>query len=111
MNMYEKIYQLCEEKGIKPGKLCTEIGIPKSTLTELKTGRTRSLSTHTLSKIAQYFNVSLGFFDESFDPVDGTRDELFQKRKLLFDMSQRATEEQLDSFIVMFKALIDKEDK
>lgn len=111
MNMYEKIYQLCEERGIKPGKLCTEIGIPKSTLTELKTGRTKSLSTQTLSKIAQYFNVSLGYFDEAFDPVDCEKDELFQKRKLLFDMSQRATEEQLDSFIVMFKALIDKEDK
>jgi transcriptional regulator with XRE-family HTH domain len=111
VNMYEKIYQLCEERGIKPGKLCVEIGIPKSTLTELKQGRTKSLSTQTLSKIAQYFNVSLGYFDETFDPVDGTRDELFQKRKLLFDMSQRATEEQLDSFIVMFKALIEKEDK
>ena len=109
--MYEKIYQLCEERGIKPGKLCVEIGIPKSTLTELKQGRTKSLSTQTLSKIAQYFNVSLGYFDESFDPVDSTRDDLFRKRKLLFDMSQRATEEQLDSFIVMFKALIEKEDK
>ena len=73
MNMYEKIYQLCEERGIKPGKLCVEIGIPKSTLTELKQGRTKSLSTQTLSKIAQYFNVSLGYFDETFDPVDGTR--------------------------------------
>lgn len=111
MNMYEKIYQLCEEKGIKPAKLCSEIGIPKSTLTELKQGRTKNLSTQTLSKISQYFNVSLGYFDETFDPVDGTRDELFKKRKLLFDMSQRATPEQLDSFIVMFKALIDKEDK
>lgn len=109
--MYEKIYQLCEEKGIKPGKLCTEIGIPKSTLTELKTGRTKNLSTQTLSKIAQYFNVSLGYFDEAFDPVDSAKNDIFKKRRLLFDMSERATEEQLDSFIVMFKALIDKEDK
>lgn len=109
--MYEKIYQLCEERGIKPGKLCSEISIPKSTLTELKTGRTKSLSTQTLSKIAQYFNVSLGYFDEAFDPVDSTKNDIFKKRRLLFDMSERATEEQLDSFIVMFKALIDKEDK
>lgn len=111
MNMYEKIYQLCMERNIKPAKLCGDIGIPKSTITELKQGRTKSLSTHTLSKIAQYFNVSLGYFDDSFDPVDGARDELFEKRKLLFDMSQKATKEQLDSFIVMFKALIDTEDK
>lgn len=111
MNMYEKIAQLCDEKGIKPAGLCKSTGIPKSTLSELKQGRTKTLSTQTLSKIAQYFNVSLGYFDDTFDPVEDTRDELFQKRKLLFDMSKRATEDQLDTFLVMFQALIDKEDK
>ena len=111
MNMYEKIAQLCDENGIKPAGLCKATGIPKSTLSELKQGRTKTLSTQTLSKIAQYFNVSLGYFDDTFDPVEDTRDELFHKRKLLFDMSKRATEDQLDTFLVMFQALIDKEDK
>ena len=110
MNMYEKIQQLCNEKGIKPAGLCKATGIPKSTLSELKQGRTKTLSTQTLSKIAQYFNVSLGYFDDTFDPVEDTRDELFHKRKLLFDMSKRATEDQLDTFLVMFRALIDKEE-
>ncbi len=111
MNMYEKILQLCNEKGIKPAGLCKAAGIPKSTLSELKQGRTKTLSTQTLSKIAQYFNVSLGYFDENFDPVEDAKDELFEKRKLLFDMSKRATEDQLDTFLVMFQALIDKEEK
>jgi hypothetical protein len=43
--------------------------------------------------------------------MDEKKDELFKKRKLLFDISEKATEDQLDSFIVMFKALIDKEEK
>ncbi|MBR4286680.1 MAG: helix-turn-helix transcriptional regulator [Clostridia bacterium] len=111
MNMYEKIIGLCNEKGIKVAGLCKATGIPKSTLSELKQGRTKTLSTQTLSKIAQYFNVSLGYFDENFDPVEEVRDELFEKRKLLFDMSKRATEDQLDTFLVMFQALIDKENE
>lgn len=111
MNMYDKIQQLCDEKGIKPATLCKAAGIPKSTLSELKQGRTKTLSTQTLGKIAQYFNVSLGYFDESFDPIEDAKDELFQKRKLLFDMSKRVTEDQLDTFLVMFRALIDKEEK
>ena len=111
MNMYEKIIQLCNEKGIKPAGLCKATGIPKSTLSELKQGRTKTLSTQTLSKIAQYFNVSLGYFDEHFDPVEDTRDELFEKRKLLFDMSARVTEDQLDTFLAMFKTLIDDDSK
>ena len=109
--MYEKILQLCNEKGIKPAGLCKATGIPKSTLSELKQGRTKTLSTQTLSKIAQYFNVSLGYFDENYDPVEETRDELFHKRKLLFDMSKRATEDQLDAFLVMFQTLIGEEEK
>lgn len=109
--MYEKIQELCDEKGIKIALLCREAGIPKSTISELKQGRTKTLSTQNLSKIAQYFGVSLDYFDDSIDGVDTVKDELFQKRKLLFDMSKKATEDQLDTFLVMFKALIDQEEK
>ena len=109
--MYEKIQGLCNEKGIKIAQLCKAAGVPKSTLSELKTGRTKTLSTQTLSKIAQYFNVSLGYFEDTVDGVEETRDELFLKRKLLFDMSSRATEDQLDTFLEMFKSIIDKEEQ
>lgn len=111
MNMYNKIHLLCSERGIKPAQLCKEAGIPKSTLSELKCGRTKTLSTNTLNKIAQYFGVSLGYFDETEDAVEGMRDNLFEKRKLLFDMSKKATEDQLDTFLVMFKALIGEEEE
>lgn len=106
MTIYEKILTLCTEKGIKPSQLCREAGIPKSTLSEIKQGRTKTPSTVTLGKIAAYFGVSLGYFDEN-DEVEEIRDELFEKRKLLFDMSKRATPSQLDTFLVMFKAIID----
>jgi transcriptional regulator with XRE-family HTH domain len=105
VTMYEKIQYLCDEKNIKLAHLCKEANVPKSTLSELKQGRTKTLSTQTLSKIANYFGVSLDYFD--IDSVDDAKDELFEKRKLLFDMSKKATKEQLDTFLVMFKAVID----
>ena len=101
----EKVQYLCDEHNIKLAHLCKEANIPKSTLSELKQGRTKTLSTQTLSKIANYFNVSLDFFD--IDGVDDTKDELFEKRKLLFDMSKKATKEQLDTFLIMLKAVIE----
>lgn len=110
MNMYEKIQELCDLKGIKAAQLCRETGVPKSTLSDLKQGKTKTLSTPNLQKIAQYFCVSLDYFNDYTDGVDEQRDELFHKRKLLFDMSQKATEDQLDKFLVVFKALIDTED-
>lgn len=105
MRIYEKIQYLCDKNGIKLATLCKEANISKSTLSELKTGRTKTPSTQTLSKIANYFSVSLDYFDN--DNIEDTKDELFQKRKLLFDMSKKATKEQLDTFLVMFKAVID----
>ena len=65
MTVYEKIDALCREKGIKPAQLAKEAGVPKSTLNEIKQGRTKAPSTQTLSKIAAYFGVSLGYFDSN----------------------------------------------
>lgn len=103
--MYNKIHALCEENGIKTAELCRKAGIPKSTLTELKQGRTKSLSTATLRKIAAYFTVSLDYF-ESPNEKSEPENSLEAKRELLFELSKKATEEQLDIFLVMIKALV-----
>ena len=58
---YEKIYALCEKQGISIAGLCGITGISKSAFTELKSGRTKSLGAKSLSKIANYFNVSTDF--------------------------------------------------
>lgn len=50
--LYNKIIGLCNEKGIKCGKMCTDIGISKSTLTDLKMGRKSGLSATNAQKIA-----------------------------------------------------------
>lgn len=60
-DLYSNIHSLCEKEGIKDGTLCSNIGIRRSFLSELKAGRTKSLSTEILSKIATYFNVSVDY--------------------------------------------------
>lgn len=59
--LYENIMFLCEEKGIKGGKLCTELGISKGLLTDLKAGRKKGISAVTANKIANYFGVSVDY--------------------------------------------------
>ena len=59
--MYGIIEQLCTERGIKPGRLCSDLGISRGTLGDLKAGRTRSLSSENVSKIANYFGVSTDY--------------------------------------------------
>ena len=59
--MYTIIEELCQERGIRPGKLCAELGISRGTLTDLHKGRTQCLSAKTMEKIAAYFSVSTDY--------------------------------------------------
>lgn len=60
-NLYKNIVALCEERGIKGGKMCTDTGISKGLLTDLKMGRRSGVSALTAQKIASYFGVSVGY--------------------------------------------------
>lgn len=59
--LHENIQKLCDEQNITGYRLCKEIGIQPSLITDLKKGRKKSLSADTLSKIAAYFKVSVDF--------------------------------------------------
>lgn len=75
--IYSSIQELCEQAGVKPGKMCNDIGISRSILTDLKTGRKKSINTDTAKKIADYFGVSV-------DRVLGTE----QKEKPAHDVDE-----------------------
>lgn len=61
--LYEIIELLCKDAGTNVTKMCKETGVGRSTLSELKAGRTKKLSFDVASKIASYFNVPLSFFE------------------------------------------------
>ena len=78
-DLYSNIHALCEKEGIKDGTLCRNIGIRRSFLSELKAGRTKSLSTEVLSKIATYFNVSVDYLltgDQKENPPQQPQSEV-----------------------------------
>lgn len=57
--LYESILSLCKERGIKGGKMCVDLGLSKSLMTDLKSGRKKSITAETAQKIADYFSVSV----------------------------------------------------
>lgn len=61
MFIYDLIEELCMKKGINITKLCKDCNIPRSIMTDYKKGRIKSLSADTLCKIADYFDVSVGY--------------------------------------------------
>jgi len=59
-NLYESIESLCAQRGIRPGRLCNDLGISRGLITDLKMGRKKSVNAETAQKIAAYFGISVG---------------------------------------------------
>ena len=60
-NLYESILQLCQRDGIRPGRLCDELGLSRGLITDLKMGRKKGVNAETAQKIASFFGVSVGY--------------------------------------------------
>ena len=58
-SLYETIEKLCEDRGIRPGRLCDELGLSRGLMTDLKMGRKKGVNAQTAQKIAGYLGVSV----------------------------------------------------
>ena len=81
--LYDKIATLCNERGISITTMCKESGVSRAPLSDLKMGRSKTLASSTLSKIAAYFGVSVDYLlgneekPAAFDELDElVKDEL-----------------------------------
>lgn len=57
--LYERIQYLCKQKGVSASKMCIELGLSKSTMSDMKSGRKSGVSVSTAQKIASYFGISV----------------------------------------------------
>lgn len=80
--LYERIQDLCKSKGVSGSRMCLDLGLSKSTLSDIKSGRKKGVSTTTAAKMASYLGVSVGYLlgeEEKIktDPV-GTAERHFE---------------------------------
>ena len=108
-NLYERILSLCEERGIKGGKMCTDVGISKGLLTDLKMGRRTGVSAVTAQKIASYFNVSVGYLlgeeNEKGQPTEN--DGLSSQRKALIDFAMSVPDDKAEMILRVIKSIVE----
>ena len=111
-NLYDTILDLCESRGIKGGKMCTDIGISKGLLTDLKMGRRTGVSAVTAQKIAAYFGVSVGYLlgEEEKDikkeqPIEF--DGLSEKRKALIDFAMSVPDDKAEMILRVMKSIVE----
>ena len=91
-NLYETIQTLCQREGIRPGRLCDQLGLSRGLMTDLKMGRKKSLSAETAQKIAGYFGVSVAYLlgQEEHDILDEVDVAFYGEFKELTDEQKDA---------------------
>lgn len=109
-NLYENIKELCDEKGVKPGKMCTEASVSKGLITDLKMGRKKTVHVETAQKIADYFGVTvdrvLGAEKETAAPKD---DGLSPMESQLMEYVRALTDDQKKMLLAQLQALKNQE--
>lgn len=69
-DLYNRIHSLVLDKGMTDGSACAAVGLPRSTLGSLKTGKTKSLSQKNLKLFAELFKVSVDSLLNEENSVD-----------------------------------------
>ena len=109
--LYENIIALCNERGIKGGKMCTEIGMSKGILTDLKMGRQSGISAANAQKIASYFGVSVGYLlgeEEKKEAATQMDNGISEAKRKLLALAEDCTEEEADRLLQVFELVLGK---
>lgn len=88
--LYERIERLCQGKNINITEMCRRASVPRSALSDYKTGRKKTISLANLEKIADLFGISLDELTgretaekETAPPSLNKRDERDIEKRLL----------------------------
>ena len=109
--LHSRIIELCKEKGISGSRMCLELGLSKSTLSDIKSGRKKGFSADTAHKIASYLGVSVGYLlgeeemgikKEQPTELDG----LSEKRKALMQFAMEVPEDKADMILQVMRTIL-----
>lgn len=83
-NLFTRIQSLCENKNIRPGRLCDELNLSRSLMTDLKMGRKKTVNAETAQKIAEFFGVSVGYLLGQTDAIISSNNDILEEVDVAF---------------------------
>lgn len=93
---YDRFEVLCQRKGVKPGKACTDMGLSRSLAAKWKATKTEKPSADVLEKMSLYFNMSIDeILEKEKSPTVQMDDEALMYA--LFGDSDVVTDEDLQA--------------
>lgn len=107
--LYERIIELCKKKGISGSRMCLELGMSKSTLSDLKSGRKKSFTIETAKKIASFLGVSVEYLsgeEQKNEPI--VTDGLTEERKKLMEFADKVPEEKIGLILRVMQSILEE---
>lgn len=107
--LYERIQSLCKSKGVSGSRMCLDLGLSKSTLSDIKSGRKKGVSTATAQKIAGYFDITVGYLlgeeEEKEKPTTPEDDGLSTDIQELVERIKKLPEEKIQLLLQLAKSI------
>lgn len=105
--LYNRIIELCKEKGVSGSRMCLDVGISKSTLSDIKNGRKKGISTASAQKIASYLGVSVDYLlgEEKEKEKGQPQEGLSEKRKALIDFAMSVPEDKAEMMLRVMQSI------
>lgn len=79
---YERLEELCAQRQITLTDLCRDTNVARSTLSDYKAGRRKSLNLQILQRFADYFQVSIDDIIGKKEPALTKKDERDIEKKM-----------------------------
>ena len=106
---YERTTELCKNMGVTGSRMCLDLGLSKSTLSDLKSGRKKSVTAETAQKIASYLGVSVAYLlgeEDIKKEQPTTNGELSNKRAALIQFAHSVPEDKVDMILQVMKTIL-----
>lgn len=109
MNIGERIKSRRQDLGLSAEVLAEKLGISPATMYRYENGEIEKFPVRVLEALSEILHTTPSYLMgwEDGAPLSMKRDELFEKRRLLFSLSEKATPEQLDAVIRLFDSIVE----
>lgn len=109
--LHSRINELCKERGVSGSRMCLDLGMSKSTMSDLKSGRKKSVTAETAQKIASYLGVSVEYLlgEETKKEQPTEIDGLSEKQKAFISKVMQMSDVQLDKLDKILSLVEDTE--
>lgn len=91
--------------------MCLELGLSKSVLSDIKSGRKKGVSITTAQKIASYFGVSVGYLlgEETAVKEAGVDDTFSESKRALIAFVKTVPEDKAEMILRVVKSIMGNE--